>query len=83
MVSRRIVARRRPGWVRALQPWGLVFVTAGVVQGVAQAAKSCPSSHARARGGGCGSSLAGRDDLQIGRLTRNPRYTRRRRCLSL
>jgi hypothetical protein len=37
MVSRRSVARRRPGCGLALQPWGVVFVTAGVVQGVAQA----------------------------------------------
>jgi hypothetical protein len=35
-----------------VEAWCEVFVTAGVVQGVAQAAKSCPASHARPRGGG-------------------------------
>jgi hypothetical protein len=56
MESRRNVVRRRPGCGLALQPRGVVLVTAGVVQGVAQAAKSCPASRARPRGGGCGSS---------------------------
>ena len=56
LVSRRSIARRRPGCGLALQPWGVVFVTAGVVQGLAQAAKSCLALHPRSRGGSWGSS---------------------------